>query len=170
VRGLYIGRFQPYHRGHHEILKQISSEADEVVICIGSAQISHRLTDPFTAGERYLMITKSLRDAGISNFYIVPILDVDRNAIWVSHVESLIPPVDVVFTHNPLTKRLFEEQSYQVHVPSLFNRGKYSGSEIRRRILNDGDWQSLVPEAVVEVIKEINGVRRMKDLARNDME
>ncbi|MBA5942031.1 MAG: nicotinamide-nucleotide adenylyltransferase [Methanophagales archaeon] len=170
MRALYIGRFQPYHRGHHEILKQISSEVDEVVICIGSAQISHELNDPFTAGERYLMISKSLRDEGIFNFYTVPVLDVNRNAVWVSHIESLIPPVDVVFAHNPLTKRLFEERSYKVRVPLLFDRTKYSGSEIRRRILNDEDWQSLVPEAVVDVIIEINGVRRMKDLERSDME
>lgn len=170
MRALYIGRFQPYHLGHHEVIKEMGREADELIICIGSAQKSHELDNPFTAGERYLMISKSLRDEGIFSFYIVPILDVNWNAVWVSHVESLIPPVDVVFAHNPLIERLFKERGYKVRIPPLFNRKEYSGSEIRRRILNDESWEHLVPPAVVEVIKEINGIKRLKDLAKTDTE
>ncbi len=168
MRALYIGRFQPYHLGHHEVIKHIASEVDEVIICIGSAQRSHEPENPFTAGERYLMISKSLRDNNVFNFYIVPVLDVNRNAIWVSHIESLIPPVDVVYTNNPLIERLFREQSYKVHTPLLFNRKEYSGSEIRRRMENRENWEELVPKAVVEVIKEIKGISRMDDLCRND--
>ena len=170
MRALYIGRFQPYHLGHHAVIKGMAAEAEEIIICIGSAQRSHELEDPFTAGERYLMISKSLRDDGISNFYVVPILDVNWNAVWVSHVESLIPPVDVVFTNNPLIERLFKEQDYNVRVPLLFNRKEYSGSEIRRRILNNESWESLVPQAVVAVLKEIDGIKRMKDLEKSDSE
>ncbi len=170
MRALYIGRFQPYHLGHHAVLKEMASEADEVIICIGSAQRSHELDNPFTAGERYMMISKSLRDEGIFNFYIVPVLDVNWNAVWVSHVESLIPPVDVVFTNNPLIERLFEEQGYKVRAPPLFNRKEYSGSEIRRRISNDESWEILVPQAVVDVMTEINGLKRMKALERSDAE
>ena len=168
MRALYIGRFQPYHLGHHAVIKQIASEVDEVIICIGSAQRSHELENPFTAGERYLMISKSLREDNVLNFYIVPILDVNRNAIWVSHVESLIPPVDVVYTNNPLIERLFKERSYKVQAPLLFNRKEYSGSEIRRRMLNKENWEVLVPKAVVEVIKEIKGLSRMEYLSRSD--
>ncbi len=170
MRALYIGRFQPYHLGHHAVIKEMAAEAEEIIICIGSAQRSHELEDPFTAGERYLMISKSLRADGISNFYVVPILDVNWNAVWVSHVESLIPPVDVVFTNNPLIERLFKEQNYNVRVPLLFNRKEYSGSEIRRRILNNESWESLVPQAVVAVIKEIDGIKRMKELEKSDSE
>ncbi len=170
MRALYIGRFQPYHLGHHAAIEEMASEADEVIICIGSAQRSHELENPFTAGERYLMISKSLRDDGVFNFYIVPILDVNWNAVWVSHVESLIPPVDAVYTNNPLIERLFKERDYKVRAPLLFNRKEYSGSEIRRRMLNNESWQDLVPKAVAEVIKEIEGIKRMKDLGRNDTE
>ena len=170
MRALYIGRFQPYHLGHHAVIKEMASEAEELIIGIGSAQRSHELEDPFTAGERYLMISKSLREEGIFKFYVVPILDVNWNAVWVSHVESLIPPVDIVYTNNPLIERLFREQHYNIRVPLLFNRKEYSGSEIRRRILNDEHWESLVPKAVVDVITEIDGTKRMKDLERSDSE
>ncbi|HZK30987.1 MAG TPA: adenylyltransferase/cytidyltransferase family protein, partial [Methanoregula sp.] len=43
-RGFYIGRFQPYHNGHQSVLEHIADDVDEIVIGIGSAQLSH-LTD-----------------------------------------------------------------------------------------------------------------------------
>ena len=59
-RGFYIGRFQPYHNGHQSVLEHIAREVDEIVIGIGSAQLSHLPDNPFTAGERVLMITRAL--------------------------------------------------------------------------------------------------------------
>ena len=38
-RALYIGRFQPYHRGHHAVIREIASEVDEIIICIGLSLI-----------------------------------------------------------------------------------------------------------------------------------
>jgi nicotinamide-nucleotide adenylyltransferase len=61
-RGFYIGRFQPYHNGHHSVLERIARSVDEIVIGVGSAQLSHTLDNPFTAGERVLMLTRSLTD------------------------------------------------------------------------------------------------------------
>ncbi len=37
-RAFYIGRFQPYHNGHHAVLSAIAKTADEIVIGIGSAR------------------------------------------------------------------------------------------------------------------------------------
>jgi nicotinamide-nucleotide adenylyltransferase len=39
-RGLLIGRFQPFHIGHLKAIEQATSENDEVIIGIGSAQYS----------------------------------------------------------------------------------------------------------------------------------
>ena len=59
-RGLLIGRMQPVHNGHIEIIKQILEEVDEIIIGIGSAQLSHELKNPFTAGERLMMLNQAL--------------------------------------------------------------------------------------------------------------
>ena len=50
-RGFYIGRFQPYHNGHQLVLERIATEADEIIIGVGSAQLSHTRDNPFTSGE-----------------------------------------------------------------------------------------------------------------------
>jgi nicotinamide-nucleotide adenylyltransferase len=169
-RGLFIGRFQPVHKGHIDIIKKIMQEVDELIIGIGSAQESHTLENPFTAGERELMILRSLAEEQIdlSKVHIIPIPDVNNNAIWVSYVLSLSPPFHVVYSGNPLVCRLFKEAGFEVKRPPLVKRKEYWGTEIRERMLKNKNWKELVPRAVAEVISEIDGVARLKELAQND--
>jgi nicotinamide-nucleotide adenylyltransferase len=162
--GLIIGRFQPFHKGHFEVIKTIANDCDAIVIGIGSAELSHTIDNPFTAGERHLMISRALKEEGLNEFYIVPIVDIHRYAVWVSHVESLVPPFNAIYSNNPLTRRLFREAGYEVRNSPLYNREMYSGTEIRRRIIEGENWEDLVPKGVAEVIMEIDGESRVKDL------
>ena len=107
-RGFYIGRFQPYHNGHQSVLERIAAEVDEIIIGVGSAQLSHTRDNPFTSGERVLMITRALSSLGCP-FYVIPIEDVQRNALWAAHVRSMTPPFDCCYSSNPLVVRLFKE-------------------------------------------------------------
>ena len=170
MRALIIGRFQPFHKGHLEVIKYIVSKYEDVIVGIGSAQYSHTIENPFTAGERHLMISRSLEAEGIHNYYLVPIEDLHRNSIWVAHVESIAPPFDVVFANNPLIKRLFEERGYKIEAPPFYDRKKYSGREIRRRIIHGEPWEQFVPEMVAKTIKEIDGISRLRELAQSDEE
>lgn len=167
MRALTIGRYQPFHKGHLNVIEEISNEVDELIIAIGSAQLSHEVNDPFTAGERIEMIKKSLAENGIDDiYYIIPIEDIERNSIWVSHLDSMTPPFDVVYSNNALVSRLCKERGFEVRHSPLFKREKYSGTEIRRRILENEEWRSLVPNGTEEVIDEINGVKRLKEVSR----
>lgn len=170
MRALYVGRFQPFHLGHLEIIRDILKEYSEVVLAVGSAQYSHTLENPFTAGERIQMITGALDEAGISKrVYCIPVDDIHRHAVWVKYVESLTPPFGIVFSNEPVTVRLFKEAGYTVNRTELINREEWSGTEIRRRILHDEEWEECVPKAVVKIIKEIEGVARIKELAQSDV-
>jgi len=166
-RGFYIGRFQPYHNGHHEVLEHIAKEVDEIIIGIGSAQLSHMIDNPFTAGERVLMITRALESLGCP-YYVIPIEDIQRNALWVAHVQSMAPPFDLCYSSNPLVVRLFTEAGVKVQSPAMYERDTLSGTKIRERILNGKPWKKLLPPAVVQVIKEIDGDERLCQIARED--
>ncbi len=167
LRGLIIGRWQPFHNGHESLIRKISNEVDELIIGIGSAQKSHSINNPFTAGERIMMIIKSLKKYDFP-YYVIPIKDIEFNAVWVSYVESLTPPFSVVYSGNPLVKELFMEKGYIVKTPKMDNRKEYSGTEIRKRILNNENWENLIPNEVYNVIKEIDGENRLKRLNLND--
>lgn len=167
VRGILIGRMQPVHNGHMQVINKILEEVDEIIIGIGSAQISHELKDPFTAGERIVMITQALAEADVdpSRYYIIPMQDINFNAIWASHVKMLTPPFSIVYSGNSLVKQLFSEEGYEVRQPPLYDRLHLSGTQVRKRILEDSNWQELVPKATADVIEEIKGIERIKNLS-----
>jgi len=169
-RGLLIGRMQPVHNGHIQVIKKILEEVNEVIIGIGSAQLSHTTTDPFTAGERVMMLTKALSENNIdsASYYIIPIQDIQMNAVWVSHIKMLTPPFAKIFSGNPLVQRLFEEETYDVAKPPLFKRNKLSGTEVRRRMIAGENWKSLVPNSTAEIIEEIDGIKRIQHLNQKE--
>ena len=169
-RGLYIGRFQPYHLGHQAVLQKIVEEVDEIVVGLGSAQASHTLENPFTAGERICMIWPSLRGLD-ATCYVIPLEDMARNAVWVSHVKAMTPNFDVVYSNNPLVVQLFAEAGVEVRMPPMYRREVYSGTAIRRMMLaGDEIWKRLVPFSVASVIEEIGGIERLKNVSRGDDE
>ena len=159
-RGFYIGRFQPYHNGHQSVLEHIAGKVDEIIIGVGSAQLSHQMDNPFTAGERVLMITRSLNHLGCP-FYVIPIEDIQRNALWVAHVRSMAPPFDICYSSNPLVVQLFREAAVKVQSPGHVragtperhrdppaNAGRSSpGKSWSRRQLSRSSEKSMVPGA-----------------------
>jgi nicotinamide-nucleotide adenylyltransferase len=167
TRAILIGRMQPIHNGHVQVINKILEEVDELIIGIGSAQLSHEVKDPFTAGERIVMISQVLADMDVdsSRYYIIPMQDINFNAIWVSHVKMLTPPFSIVYSGNSLVKQLFSEEGFEVRQPPLYDRLHLSGTEVRRRILEDSNWQELVPKATADVLAEINGIERIKNLS-----
>jgi nicotinamide-nucleotide adenylyltransferase len=169
-RGLYVGRFQPFHLGHLSAIKEVLKEADELVVVIGSAQYSHNFNNPFTAGERLVMVRKALEESGVDSgrVWIVPVPDVHLHMMWVSSVEGYTPHFDVVYSNEPLTRRLFTEAGYQVKPIRFFDRKDYSSTEIREKMVKDENWEKLVPKSVRTLIKEIDGINRLKDLTKTD--
>lgn len=167
TRGFCIGRYQPYHNGHHALIEEIVDDLDELVVGIGSAGDSHTMRNPFTAGERVLMITKSLVELDVIS-YVVPIEDLERNSVWVSHVQSISPDFDVAYSNNPLVVRLFEEAGVEVRQSPMYNREVLKGETVRDRMVEDENWRSLVPDAVVTVVEEIDGIDRIQMISDTD--
>jgi len=153
MRGFYIGRYQPFHNGHRHMVEEIAAEVDELVLGIGSAGDSHTTRNPFTAGERVMMVTKAVEKLDVTT-YVVPIEDLDRNSVWVSHVQSMTPRFDIAYSNNPLVVRLFEEAGVEARGSPMFRRDVLEGAELRERMIHGRDWQALVPETVVDVIEE----------------
>jgi len=170
VRALFVGRFQPFHFGHLHAIKKILDEVQELILVVGSAQMSHEPDNPFTAGERIEMIKAALTEVEIdqSRYMLIPIADAPSHRTWVSYVESQTPRFDVVYSNQPLTRRLLIEAGYDVKEIELHKRSKFEATEIRHRILKGEDWSELVPASVYQIVKEIDGENRIMDLNRSD--
>jgi nicotinamide-nucleotide adenylyltransferase len=169
-RGLFVGRFQPFHNGHLEVIKRILKEADELVIIVGSSQYSHKLDNPFTAGERITMIRKALEEEEIQlpRIWIIPVPDVHQHTLWVSRIVGYSPKFGVVYANEPLTRRLFIEAGFNVESMPMIKREVYLATEIRKRMLTGENWKKLVPSSVAKFIKDIDGEVRLRDLNKTD--
>lgn len=166
TRGLYIGRFQPFHKGHLAALEWILQRESEVIIGIGSAQYSHTLKNPFTLGERIEMIWSVIKEKRLTDRVLVTgIPDTDNHhSLWVSLVLAWVPKFDVAYTNDPLSRRLFKEAGVNVKSIPLYKRGIYRATTIRELMIRGERWEELVPEAVARFIKKIGGEQRLREI------
>lgn len=167
MRGLFPGRFQPFHGGHRRFVERIAEEVDEVIVGVGSAQASHAGRNPFTAGERVTMIHRALEEVDATT-YAIPIVDLGRYALWPHHVQSLCPPFETVYSNNPLVRRVCTENGYEVSEVELIERDVYRGTDIRRAMVDGEPWRDRVPDAVADVIDEVDGVERLRAVVEHD--
>lgn len=100
---IYIGRFQPFHNGHRDIIDQSLSQCDKLILLVGSATSSISPRNPFTYDQRKEMIeTLYGYDVHHKKIIIVPIKDYLYNdTSWISHVRNVI---EDTIRENPVDK------------------------------------------------------------------
>jgi len=159
---LFIGRFQPFHNGHLKAIKKIVKEVDNLIIAIGSSQESNTALNPFSAKERIKMVNAVIEKEKISNVRIYPLTDINNYDLWVNHVENNLPDFDVVYSGKGINLDLFKKTSYKTIPITKINN--IDSTDIRKRIANNKKWENLVPKEIINEIKKINGVERIKKL------
>jgi nicotinamide-nucleotide adenylyltransferase len=165
-----MGRFQPFHLGHLDLIQQILKECDEVIILVTSAQFNYLEKDPFTAGERIEMIHNSLKESDIDlNKCIILSLENKFNiATWSSYLKSMLPHFDRVYSGNEYVKMLLKDSNIEVTTPVFLDRQNYSGTKIRSMMISGGDWKKFVPHAVSTFIQKNDGENRLSIIKQSD--
>lgn len=68
---VFVGRFQPVHNAHIEIMKKASHLSNKVIIIIGSSDQPRTFKNPWTWEERLLLLQRVLRDKISTNVEVV---------------------------------------------------------------------------------------------------
>ena len=167
ARALFIGRFQPLHRGHEEVIKWLLGRHEEVVVAIGSANESFTPRNPFTVGERIEMLYSMLKELNLLNkvvYCAVPDTKGD-SALWYAYVREQCPSFNVAYTNDEFTRLCLEFGGVKVLNTPLFNKEVYSGTRIRELMASgDKSWQSLVATGVLPVLSRINAEERIRSI------
>jgi nicotinamide-nucleotide adenylyltransferase len=164
-RALIIGRFQPFHKGHLLLVKDVLTDCKEIIIAIGSSQFNYTPTNPFTAGERVHMIHESLveNNMNLKRVYVIPVSNSENNAIWLEQLKSTVPKFDIIYSGNEFVRALIEnDKSIRLKVAALYHKRHFNGTYIRNCIVKNHTWNDLVPDSTYRIINEINGTNRMK--------
>jgi len=162
-KGLYLGRFQPFHNGHLEVIKNSLKEVDELIIVIGVAPEMQTEENPFSSDEVRRMLESVLKQEGLlEKCKVYEIKDIPDDDEYVEHVKKITGDFDIVYVcTNKLNERLFSEKGYEVKLCERFF--DIEATKIRENIKNDDEWRSLVPEVIEKIIDEI-GIERIKNL------
>ena len=155
---LFIGRFQPLHKGHFTIIKRIA-KTHRLKIGIGSAQYKNTKENPLSIEERRAMIQCGL-DAENIDAELYGINDIHNDEKWVEHVRKIVGDFDVVYSGNEQVVRLFREKNIPVKVIKEIN--PYKATKIRETIALGKAVDKDVPTVVLDYLKEIGAVERMR--------
>lgn len=169
MRGLMMGRFQPFHLGHLNLVRQILNECDEVIIAVTSSQFNYLEKDPFTSGERIEMIHDSLIESSIdlSRCYLVALENQPNISTWASYLKASLPQFDRVYSGNDYVSMLLSDSGISVSTPEFLNRDDFNATSIRTKIANGEDWRSSVPNAVYEFLDKINAKNRLSVISKS---
>ena len=162
--GLLVGRFQPFHLGHLDAVLFGLSRTENLFIGIGSSNKSNEKKNPFSAEERKEMIISSIESSMLGRIKIFEIPDVDNHEKWTFEIDQIVSKYDIVFTNDEFTKTLFEKRQINVIPVVLKEREKFSGTNIRQLIIDDKNWQDLVPQGTQKVLDKLNAKGRLKNL------
>lgn len=150
---LFIGRFQPFHKGHLGTIQKIveTGEVGSLLIGIGSSDQQHTVYNPFTASEREEMIRASLKLDIPFEIKFIP--DHPDNDVWTKDLLANYFDGDLVYSGNSLVQELLRGAGVEVRIPPPIDNP--SGTEIREMMAKGERWESFVPEGTKVVIKKI---------------
>jgi len=174
ARGMVHGRFQPFHIGHLEYLRGAADRCEEIFVGITNPDPGRiRLeesdplrhlpeSNPFTYVERLLMVKAAAQDAGIglARLHVIP-FPVNEPELWHAYVPDDVVQFIRLFSDWGGTKldRL-RDAGYEVVVLDEGAAKEVSGADVRAAIREGGNWETLVPPGVAEVLKQLErGVR-----------
>ena len=148
---LFIGRFQPFHKGHLYSLKKCFELADQVIVGIGSSQESGTENNPWDFEMRKAMI-ESLDLQGDS-LKVVALPDYPDDEVWLKEVKERVGNFNVVVSNNEWVLSIMQKAGYKTVETGLFNREELEGVKIRVLMrAGDMNWKLRVPKEVAELI------------------
>jgi len=162
---LFIGRFQPFHKGHLHAIRWIAARSSKVIVAIGSAQFSHTPENPFSLKERMRMVKRQLSAAGLLKKCVLrSVTDINDNTEWVAHLEAHVPKYDLFYSNNPLVTRLMKLGGRKVRKVPFLKMRTFNATKIREKMKGGKGWHKRVPHHVKKELKRIRGEERVRKL------
>jgi nicotinamide mononucleotide adenylyltransferase len=175
------GKFQPFHNEHLDYLLAALNEGEHCVVGITNpdpSYVRHEDSDPArsrtesnpaTYYERFLMVTQSLCDAGISRdrFDVLP-FPVNVPESWFNYFPRDALVLLTLYDDDPwLLERKARLEDHGLATRVLWQRPRkgITGADIRRRIIEGQPWRDLVPAATARVIVEYGIDERIRAAA-----
>jgi bifunctional NMN adenylyltransferase/nudix hydrolase len=107
-----IGRFQPFHNAHLEIVKRATALCDQLVIITGSAKQPRTYKNPFTSKERSAMIKDATRGLSIRIQVEENIDTIYNDQAWAVRIQGIVSRYHVIGTKTGIIGHKKDESSF----------------------------------------------------------
>ncbi len=161
--GIVIGRFQPFHLAHQDLINHALTLSEKVVIILGSARSAPDVKNPFTPAMREEIIRASYpKDS--ENLIFRAVRDYPYNDhVWTAEVQNIVNQIveDDDKEHEKIAMVGFfkDKSSYYLNLFPQWNfeefycadkqNLKINGTQIREKYFaEDESWKKLVPNTV----------------------
>jgi bifunctional NMN adenylyltransferase/nudix hydrolase len=163
--GLYIGRFQPIHLGHEEVIDDALQKCDKLLILIGSSQKSGTLENPFTFETRKKLIEKCYPNN--DNIVILGIPDrakVVNDCSWGDYVMAFLKNndyvPDAIFEgHEDVRETWFDNYNLARNEIDR-NILKISGTQVRKCLFDHdfASWSKCVDKRIYKEFPRLEAI------------
>lgn len=171
------GRFQPLHNGHLEYLLAGAGRCDLLIVGITNPDpwtVKQEPTDPgrssdeanpCTFYERYLMVSRSMTQAGVppDRVHIVPFPHSFPERLLHYAPRDAVYLLTVYDEWGNAKQERFAALGLETEVMWTRTDKPVSGSTVREAIRDGRPWEHMVPPAVATVVRETGLARRISD-------
>ena len=157
----YWGRFNPPHKGHMKVIKNILKKVDKIEIVIGAKEKKDTKRNPFSGEERVKMMKAYLKEERIP-VQRARVITIPDGKTWEEARQMLLkkcPKANIIFTDK---KRVINTLGKVLEVRKIRRTGNISSTRIRNAIKKDKKWKHLTGRSVAKIIEDKKWVERIK--------
>lgn len=173
---IFVGRFQPFHSAHLEIIKRCTALTNQLVVIVGSANQPRTYKNPFTFAERERMIKDATQGLNL-RVYVEPNVDTIYNDTdWATRVQGIHSKYQCLGTKTAIIGYKKDESSFYL---SMFPQWEFidveeieplSAVNIRdlyfTRTYNSNFIKNVVPETTYDFLQEFRRTMEFEQIVR----
>ena len=145
---LFVGRFQPLHRGHVRAIRELLKRYRCVIVLVGSTNKRDQ-ENPFSFSERRRMFERVFKNQ--QRLRIRGMSDVDNDPVWTRNVARI--RFDVVVSGNPHVLRCLEKFPHEKL--KFYQAKSYNATNIRKLLKEKNRrWRTLVPKQIAPLVEK----------------
>jgi bifunctional NMN adenylyltransferase/nudix hydrolase len=171
-----IGRFQPFHNAHLEIIKRATALTDQLVIITGSGKQPRTYKNPFTSAERAQMIKAATHNLSMRVYVEENVDTIYNDQAWAVRVQGIVSKYYALGTKTGIIGHKKDESSFYL---DMFPQWEFenveeieplSAVDIRdlyfKRECNMNFIKAVVPQSTLDFLTEFKSTPEYEQIIR----
>jgi bifunctional NMN adenylyltransferase/nudix hydrolase len=169
---LVVGRFQPFHLAHQQLLEMAFARAGQVIVALGSHRAASTIKNPWTTTQREQMIRACLVPEHLARVHFITVRDYLYNDnLWAAELQAKVHEIVgetkeiTLIGHHKDPSSYYLDAFPQWQVIEHPQRLPISATEIREQYFRgQAEWQEQVSPTICEFLTAFAQTPRYTEL------